>query len=197
MPIEVVFSVEVLDNRPGIIRFRVSGKGAQKAFKHEGGVHQWQRVPPTEKKGRVHTSTITVAVLPEIPVSQIKIDQRDLEWKTCRGSGAGGQHRNVTDSAVQLTHKPTGLKVRCESDRSQHLNKETALQILAAKLEDFDREEKIKSYNKKRKEQIRSGHRGVQKVRIIRVQDDIVINNVNGKRVSAKKYSKGNLKELF
>lgn len=191
------FSIELLDERPGIIRFRVLGKKAAKLFSKEGGVHQWQRVPPTEKKGRVHTSTITVAVLPERPIADIKINEKDLDWKTCRGSGAGGQHRNVTDSAVQLTHKPTGIQIRCESERSQHSNKETALQILAARLEQAEEEQLVKSRNKKRREQFGTGERGVQKIRTIKVQDDSVINHENGKRISSKKYLKGDFKKLL
>jgi peptide chain release factor 1 len=191
------FSIELLDHRPGIIRFRVIGKKAAKAFKNEGGIHQWQRVPPTEKKGRVHTSTITVAVLPEIPTYQIKINKKDLDWKMTRGSGAGGQHRNVTDSAVQLTHKPTKIRVRCESGRSQHANKETALQVLAARLEELEKEKRGTSYNDVRKNQIRSGNRGDNKIRIIKVQDDLVINNQNGKRISAKKYMRGQIDNLL
>jgi peptide chain release factor 1 len=193
----VVFSLELLDNRPGIIRIRVSGEKALSLFKCEGGLHQWQRVPPTEKRGRVHTSTITIAVLPEIPTYQIKIDKRELDWKTCRGSGAGGQHRNVTDSAVQLTHIPTKIKIRCESERSQHANKETALQILAARLKEAGENEQAESYNNNRKNQVGSGERGVQKVRIIRLQDDVVINTLNGRRISAKKYMRGMLEGLL
>jgi peptide chain release factor 1 len=191
------FSLTLLDDRPNIIRLKVSGKNASKFFANEAGIHQWQRVPPTEKRGRVHTSTITVAVLPEIPSHQIKIDKRDLEWKATRGSGAGGQHRNVTDSAIQLTHKPTNIRVRCESARSQHANKETALQILAAKLEDIKRNKSIQNYNRKRKDQVGSGNRGENKTRIIRMQDDLVINNLNGKKISAKKYFRGQLEGLF
>jgi peptide chain release factor 1 len=180
-----------------MIRFRVIGKKATKAFQNEGGIHLWQRIPPTEKRGRTQTSSITVAVLPEIPTSQINIDKRDLEWKTCRGSGSGGQHRNVTDSAVQLTHKPTNIKIRCESGRSQHANKETALQVLAAKLESVEKEKKYDSYNDSRRNQIRTGHRGDNKVRIIKLQEDLAINNQTGKRMSAKKYMRGHLEPIL
>jgi peptide chain release factor 1 len=103
-------------------------------FAHESGGHRWQRVPPTEKRGRVHTSTVTVVVLEEPTSSELTIDPRDLEEKFTRGSGAGGQHRNKTDSAVQLRHKPTGVAVRAENGRSQAANRETALRLLRARL---------------------------------------------------------------
>ena len=138
-----------------------------------------------------------MAVLPEIPRHQIKINKKDLEWKATRGSGAGGQHRNVTDSAVQLTHRPTNIRVRCESGRSQHANKETALQILAAKLLEQANQKSVNQYNKNRKKQVGSGNRGDNKVRIIRLQDDIVINCQNGKKISAKRYFRGQLEKLF
>src|SRR5579885_2588838 len=106
---------------------QIDGQGAWSAFAHEPGGHRFQRIPPNEKRGRVHTSTVTVAVLPELTDTQVPINDKDLEWSYCRGSGKGGQHRNVTDSAVQLHHKPTGIRVRCESERSQPQNRRTAL----------------------------------------------------------------------
>ena len=118
----------------GILVLRVHGRGAEEAFQDEGGGHRWQRVPPNDKRGRVHTSTITVAVLPEPTAAELRLAPGDVQRVTCRGSGAGGQHRNVTESCVVVTHRPTGLTVRCESERSQHQNEETALALLRARL---------------------------------------------------------------
>lgn len=190
-----VFSLEVLDSRPSIITFRVKGKKAEQAFKHESGGHSWQRVPPTEKRGRIHTSLITVTVLPEVPKSKVKILDKDLVWKTCRGSGAGGQHRNVTDSAVQLTHKPSRIQVRCESERSQHHNKETALDILRSKLLSIKNQEIDKNFRNLRNKQSK-GSRGY-KTRVIRMQEGQVINCNNGKKISSKKYLKGHISGLL
>lgn len=160
-------------------------------FADESGGHRWQRVPPTESRGRVHTSTITVAVLEPSKAVQIKVDAKDLDYKTCRGSGAGGQHRNKTDSAVQLTHKPTGIKVRCESERSQHNNKQYALEILMSRLH----ERNLGAYSRKRahirSSQIGSGMRG-DKRRTIRVQAGTVTDHVTGKSWKYKDYIRGN-----
>jgi len=125
-----IFSCELVEARPGFAILRIHGCRAKKLFRQESGGHRWQRIPPTERRGRYHTSTVTVAVLSEPTERELHIDQRDLEWKTCRGSGAGGQHRNKTDSAVQLRYKPSGLSVRVESERSQTKNKVSALALL-------------------------------------------------------------------
>ena len=123
-------------------------------------------------------------------------NEKDLEIKTTRGSGAGGQHKNVTDSAIQLTHKPTGIKIRCEAGRSQHANKEQALELLRIKLKEMERTSTASRHNEKRKSQVGTGMRG-DKIRTIRLQDDIVTDHKTNKRMSAKKYMKGQLSELF
>jgi peptide chain release factor 1 len=179
-----------------LVVFKVTGKNAAKSFKHESGGHRWQRVPPTERGGRVHTSTITVAVLEEVLPSEIKINEKDLDIKATRGSGAGGQHKNVTDSAIQLTHKPSGIKIRCEAGRSQHANKEQALELLRIKLKEAERTKTVKEHNNKRKSQVGTGMRG-DKIRTIRLQDDIVTDHRTNKRMSAKKYIKGQIELLF
>jgi len=185
-----LFSLEILEERPGIIVFMVEGKQASKVFKNEAGGHRWQRIPPTEKKGRVQTSTITVAVLP-IPTSvEVRLNTKDLEYKTCRGSGAGGQHRNVTDNAVQLTHKPTGIQVRCESERSQHLNKDMATELLRARIQEKERTKVSGDRRASRKKQVGSGMRG-DKIRTIRVRDGSVQDHVTGKSWDYKKYKRG------
>ena len=186
-----VFSFDLLTERPGIVVFKVSGKKAVATFANEAGGHRWQRIPPTEKKGRRQTSTITIAVLSVPRDSELRIDNRDLDWKTCRGSGAGGQHRNVTDSAVQLTHKPTKIAVRCESERSQHFNRETALQMLRAKLLLLQKSEARASRTAARRAQVGSGMRA-DKRRTIRVQDQRVTDHLLEKSWHLKDYLRGN-----
>lgn len=193
---DTTFSCELLDTRPGIAVVRVSGTGARRLFAQEPGGHRWQRVPPTEKRGRYHTSTVTVAVLEEPGEHSVRIAPSDLEWKTCRGSGAGGQHRNVTDSAVQLRHKPSGLKVRIESERSQAQNKVAALALLRAKLQLRLEDDNRRSRWQERKIQVGSGMRG-DKVRTIRVRDNSVRDHRTGKKITYKAFMRGELEGLL
>ncbi|MHC4237266.1 MAG: peptide chain release factor-like protein [Planctomycetota bacterium] len=180
-----------MTERPGLIVFKATGKQAAKTFANESGGHRWQRIPPTEKRGRRQTSTITVAVMSIPKESELRINDKDLDYKTCRGSGAGGQHRNVTDSAVQLTHIPTGISVRCESERSQHFNRETALEMLRAQLMKSQRTKDSNSRAADRKSQIGSGMRA-DKRRTIRVQDASVTDHVLNKTWNLKDYLRGN-----
>ncbi|MFN3200894.1 MAG: peptide chain release factor-like protein [Bradymonadia bacterium] len=168
----------------------MSGSGAAEAFAHEAGGHRFQRVPPNEKRGRVHTSTITVSVLPMVQASEMRLDDRDLTFKACRGSGAGGQHRNKTDSAIQLTHIPTGLMVRVESERSQHQNLQQAKAIMRAHLQERARSARAAEQNARRRADIGGGARG-DKRRTIRLQADQVVDHVTGGRMSAKRYMRG------
>lgn len=138
----------------------------------------------------MQTSTITVAVLPEPTATQVTIREEDLEWNFCRGSGAGGQHRNVTNSAVQLMHVPTKISVRCESERSQHANKDTALEILRARIWDAANEQRSSAMSSARREQIGSGMRA-DKRRTIRSQDGIVNDHILGKQWKLKNYLRG------
>ena len=139
--------------------FKISGNGVYSRFKFESGVHRVQRVPDTETQGRVHTSTITVAILPEVEDVDVEIDDRDLRIDTCRSSGAGGQHINKTDSAIRITHIPTGIVVHCQDQRSQVQNKETAMRILQTKLYDKYKTEQDAKYAENRRTQIGSGDR--------------------------------------
>lgn len=173
----------------------MSGSDAGGLFGSEGGGHRWQRVPPTEKRGRVQTSTITVAVLRETPGVKVDIADGDVEVTTARGSGRGGQHRNVTDSAVQIKHVPTGIIVRCESERSQHRNMEQAMGVLRQRLHHLKATSEAAGRNDKRRRQVGSGMRG-DKVRTIRVRDGRVVNHLNGRRTTYKRYSQGHIEDL-
>jgi peptide chain release factor 1 len=175
---------------------QVEGKGAKKAFAQEGGGQRHQRVPPTEKRGRVQTSTCTVAVLPVPTETEIYVDPRDLEWSMMRGSGAGGQARNKTSSAVLLKHLPSGLAVRCESERSQLQNKETALSILRARLLESATHAETEGRNKARRGQLGSGMRG-DKARTYRHQDDVVTDHTTGKKAQLSRVLRGFLEDLF
>jgi len=144
---------------------RIEGNDVYKQLKFEAGVHRVQRVPATESQGRVHTSACSVAVLPEMDeIDEISIDKSDLRVDTFRASGAGGQHVNKTDSAVRLTHIPTGIVVECQDGRSQHKNKEKALSLLQSKLLDSEREKKDTEQAENRKVMVGSGDRS-EKIR--------------------------------
>lgn len=139
---------------------RINGDGAYGRLKFESGAHRVQRVPATEAQGRIHTSACTVAVMPEADeMSEIVINPSDLRIDTFRASGAGGQHINKTDSAVRITHLPTGLVVECQDDRSQHRNKDKAMQVLAARLKDQELRERQSKEAAERKSLVGSGDR--------------------------------------
>ena len=139
--------------------FQITGNGAYSKLKFESGVHRVQRVPETESQGRVHTSTVTVAVLPELEEVEFEILDKDLRVDTYRSSGAGGQHVNKTDSAIRMTHLPTGIVVTCQDERSQLKNREKAMMILKAKLYDYYQGQKNKEYADSRKAQVGTGDR--------------------------------------
>ena len=141
------------------VTFTVSGEGAYSRLKYESGVHRVQRVPETESSGRIHTSTATVAVLPEAEDVEVELNMSDLEIETCKSSGAGGQHINKTESAIRIIHKPTGIIVECQDERSQHKNKDKALKILRAKLYDMKRREQEDKIAGERKMQVGTGDR--------------------------------------
>lgn len=191
-----IFSLEVFSLRPGYIGFYASGKNARKVFKHEPGGHRVQRCPPNEKRGRIHTSTITVSVLEDINHAGITIKESELRWKFCRGSGKGGQHRNVTDSAVHLTHIPSGISVRVENERSQRRNKEIALSIIKAKINESNVEKLNKSIKAKKKKQVGSGQRG-DKIRTVRMQDGQVTDHRLGIKMRLKSYERGDFSKLL
>lgn len=137
----------------------ISGHGAYSRLKFESGVHRVQRVPETETGGRIHTSTATVAVLPEMDAVEVHIDPKDLQIDTYRSSGAGGQHVNKTESAIRITHLPTGTVVECQDERSQHKNKEKAMKILRSRLYERMLEEQNAKIASERKLQVGTGDR--------------------------------------
>jgi len=141
------------------ISFMINGEGAYSRLKFESGVHRVQRVPETETQGRVHTSTVTVAVLPEADDVEIEINPTDLQIDTFRSSGAGGQHINKTESAIRITHIPTGVVVECQDERSQHKNKDRAMKILRSKLFEAKQEEQNSRIAADRKAQVGTGDR--------------------------------------
>ena len=139
--------------------FMIKGKGAYSKLKYESGVHRVQRVPETESQGRIHTSTSTVAVLPEQEDVDIEINEKDIRLDIYRSSGAGGQHVNTTDSAIRITHMPTGIVVTCQDERSQAKNKEKAFAVLKSKLYDLYKTESDENYAQTRKNQVGTGDR--------------------------------------
>ena len=141
------------------ICFTIQGEGAYSRLKFESGVHRVQRVPETESGGRVHTSTVTVAVLPEMEEVDVTIDPADIEMQVFRSSGAGGQHINKTSSAVRLIHKPSGMVVECQQERSQFQNREKAMRLLASRLYEQEREKVEGAYAENRKSQVGTGMR--------------------------------------
>ena len=185
-----LFDVDIVEERPGFTSLVIFGRGAAALFAGEPGGHRWQRVPETEKRGRVQTSTITVAVLEEPRHVDQAIRPEDVDIATMRGSGAGGQHRNKTDSAVRARHRPTGIEVRCESERSQHRNRELAMQVLAARVADLARSAAQGDRAADRRRQVGSGQRA-DKRRTVRVQAGQVTDHVDGRSWQFKRYERG------
>ena len=159
------FKTEIMNaNETGLggykeISFSVEGDGAYSRFKFESGVHRVQRVPETESQGRIHTSTVTVAVLPEAEDIDFELNEKDLQIDTFRSSGAGGQHINKTSSAIRITHLPTGTVVECQDERSQHKNKEKAMKVLRSRLYDAEKAKHDAEIAGERKSQVGTGDR--------------------------------------
>jgi len=176
---------------------RVSGSGAYDALKQESGVHRVQRVPKTEKSGRVHTSTATVAILPEIEPKELEINPNDIEVSFSRGGGPGGQNVNKVETAVRVTHKPTGIVISSRSERSQHANRETAMSILRAKLFEMQRQSEFQKISSDRRTQVGTGDRS-EKIRTYNFPDDRITDHRIGKKWhNIEKILDGNLEPII
>ena len=197
------WKVEVLNDNPtGLggykeVSFMISGKGAYSKLKFESGVHRVQRVPETETNGRIHTSTVTVAVLPELEEVDIEINPADLKIDTYRSSGAGGQHVNKTESAIRITHIPTGIVVACQEERSQIQNRERAMTMLRAKLFEQQEEERMKKMANDRKMQVGTGDRS-EKIRTYNYpQGRVTDHRINYSVFQLENFTDGDLDEMI
>ena len=179
------------------ISFVIEGDGAYSRFKFESGVHRVQRVPETESQGRIQTSTATVAVLPEVEDVEIEINPADLIFESCKSSGAGGQHINKTESAVRLTHKPSGIVIECQEERSQFKNKDKALKMLRAKLYDIKQTEQSEKIASERKSQVGTGDRS-ERIRTYNYpQGRVTDHRIGFTLYSLENFLNGNISEMI
>ena len=177
--------------------FMLSGNGVYGRLKFESGVHRVQRVPETETQGRIHTSTVTVAVLPEAEDVNVEILDKDVKIDTYRSGGAGGQHINKTDSAVRMTHLPTGIVVCCEDERSQMKNRDKAMKVLKARVFDYFNSIAEKEYSDKRKAQVGSGDRS-ERIRTYNFpQGRITDHRIGLSLFSMTDFMNGNIDEML
>jgi len=178
------------------LTLEITGKGVYDALRYETGVHRVQRVPLTEKSGRIHTSTASVAVLPIRAKSKVDINPTDIEMEFSRSGGAGGQNVNKVETAVRLIHKPTGIDVRSSSERSQLANREKAMQILSAKLEQLHEEKEAREHAAERKEQIGTGDRS-EKIRTYNyLQDRVTDHRLNESWHNLPKRLAGDIEDI-
>lgn len=197
------FQIEIMDYHEGTaggykeVTFAIQGRDVYSLFKYESGVHRVQRVPKTETQGRVHTSTITVAIIPESEESEFVISPDDLKIETTRAQGAGGQHVNKTESAVKIYHIPTGIIVQCQDERSQYKNKEKAMRILRSKVKEKQMQEQKNAQDLLRRSQIGSGDRA-EKIRTYNFpQNRLTDHRINLTLYSLDKIMDGDLEALF
>lgn len=176
---------------------RISGDGANDALKLESGVHRVQRIPATEKAGRVHTSTATVAILPVVEPKEVSINPNDLEVTFSRAGGPGGQNVNKVETAVRITHKPTGIVVSCREERTQHANRERAMEVLRARLYEMQKTKEAGDVAASRREQVGSAERS-EKIRTYNFPDDrITDHRFNAKVHNLEKVLDGDLDMLL
>ena len=179
------------------VTFMIEGDGAYSRFKFESGVHRVQRVPETESQGRIQTSTATVAVLPEAEDVEIEINPADIIMESCKSSGAGGQHINKTESAVRLTHKPTGIVIECQEERSQFKNRDKALKMLKTKLYDIKQREQAEKIASDRKSQVGTGDRS-ERIRTYNYHESRVTDHrIKLTLFSLESFLNGNIGEMI
>jgi len=189
------FSCDPLDLKEGFAVLRFEGRGAQAAFVPEAGGHRVQRIPPTERKGRVHSSTVIVAVL-EVPVvTAVLLEDRDIKIEAYTGGGPGGQHRNRTATNIRIKHLPTGIEA-CANTKSHHQNRRLALELLRSRLSEHYAQAVDSERNQNRRLQQGSGNRASQKVRTVAYQRGEVVNHLNGKRIKIRDFENGEIDRL-